>query len=133
MIVTTLEILGADAVSRIRALLDAAEWENGKANVAPGVKKNLQARPSPAVAECQQMILAALKSSEVFGATVLPAQTTVPILSRYETGMSYGRHVDGPIMGGTLRTDLAMTLFLSDPKSYEGGELEIDDSPAMKL
>ena len=30
--------------------------------------------------------------------------------------------------GSYVRTDLAATLFLSDPSSYEGGELEIEDT-----
>src|SRR3546814_7740904 len=43
--------------------------------------------------------------------------------------MSYGPHVDNALMGEAPQTriDLAYTLFLSDPDSYEGGELEIDE------
>lgn len=40
--------------------------------------------------------------------------------------MAYGRHVDNPVIdGGRIRSDIAMTLFLSEPESYDGGELEI--------
>jgi PKHD-type hydroxylase len=47
------------------------------------------------------------------------------LISRYRPGMSYGLHVDEPLMGKDRsdRTDLALTLFLSDPLSYQGGEL----------
>ncbi|MDF3073721.1 MAG: PKHD-type hydroxylase, partial [Alphaproteobacteria bacterium] len=38
----------------------------------------------------------------------------------------YGNHVDEAIMNG-MRMDLAFTLFLSDPESYDGGELVIDN------
>jgi len=38
--------------------------------------------------------------------------------------MDYGGHVDGALMGN-VRTDLAMTLFLSPPASYQGGELVV--------
>src|SRR3546814_11787244 len=43
--------------------------------------------------------------------------------------MSYGPHVDNALMGDAPQTriDLAFTLFLSDPDSYEGGELEIEE------
>ena len=41
--------------------------------------------------------------------------------------MTYGTHVDDAIMGG-VRTDLSFTLFLSDPESYQGGALVIDDA-----
>ncbi len=43
--------------------------------------------------------------------------------------MQYGTHYDNPFMGngsGAPRTKLALTLFLSDPASYEGGELVIE-------
>jgi PKHD-type hydroxylase len=39
--------------------------------------------------------------------------------------MAYGTHVDNPMMG-MMRTDVSFTLFLSDPESYEGGELIIE-------
>jgi PKHD-type hydroxylase len=39
--------------------------------------------------------------------------------------------VDDAIMGG-LRTDLSFTLFLSDPATYEGGALEIEDNFAPR-
>jgi PKHD-type hydroxylase len=42
--------------------------------------------------------------------------------------MHYGAHVDDALMEG-MRTDVAFTLFLSEPASYAGGELAIE-SPA---
>jgi PKHD-type hydroxylase len=41
--------------------------------------------------------------------------------------MSYGNHVDDPIMGeGDLyRSDISVTIFLSGPDDYDGGELVI--------
>ena len=39
--------------------------------------------------------------------------------------MQYGAHMDNAIMGD-MRVDLSLTLFLSDPSEYEGGELVID-------
>jgi PKHD-type hydroxylase len=53
-----------------------------------------------------------------------------PILfSRYTAGMGYGWHVDNALMGETPQTriDLAFTLFLTEPETYEGGDLEIDE------
>jgi PKHD-type hydroxylase len=42
--------------------------------------------------------------------------------------MSYGSHIDNAFMGedNRLRSDLSFTLFLSDPTTYEGGELVIE-------
>jgi PKHD-type hydroxylase len=55
----------------------------------------------------------------------MPLKTAAPYYARYTTGMSYGAHVDDPVMGqGELyRSDLSVTLFLADPDSYDGGEL----------
>lgn len=42
--------------------------------------------------------------------------------------MHYGRHIDDPVMGtinARYRSDVAVTVFLSEPNSYEGGELTI--------
>src|SRR5262249_15227790 len=49
-----------------------------------------------------------------------------PLYNRYDVGMSYGDHVDTPVLnGGRMRADLSFTIFLSEPASYEGGELTI--------
>jgi PKHD-type hydroxylase len=44
--------------------------------------------------------------------------------------MRYGGHFDNPIMFSRdcepLRTDLSMTVFLSNPDDYDGGDLELD-------
>jgi PKHD-type hydroxylase len=57
------------------------------------------------------------------------------LVSRFRPGMSYGTHVDAAIMDGQ-RTDLSFTLFLSDPDSYDGGELVLEENEgdtAIKL
>jgi PKHD-type hydroxylase len=58
---------------------------------------------------------------------VRPKKLTPLIFARYGPGETYGSHVDDAIMQG-LRTDVSFTLFLSEPDSYEGGELVIDSS-----
>jgi len=45
-----------------------------------------------------------------------------PLFSRYENGMHYGEHTDNAVMTN-VRTDLALTVFLSPPGDYDGGEL----------
>jgi len=46
-------------------------------------------------------------------------------IASYKDGGHYGWHVDMATMNG-LRTDLSFTLFLTEPDSYEGGELQMD-------
>src|SRR3546814_15996384 len=77
----------------------------------------------------QAMVADALAANRFFAMAAMP-RTMRPILfSRYTAGMSYGPHVDNALMGDAPQTriDLAFTLFLSDPDSYEGGELEIEE------
>ena len=64
---------------------------------------------------------------EVFVAAARPKRLVRLLISRYEPGMTYGTHVDDAMIDG-VRTDLSFTLFLSDPASYEGGELVVEDS-----
>ena len=49
------------------------------------------------------------------------------MFSRYEPGMEYGTHVDNAVMSGRppVRSDVSLTLFLSEPDTYDGGELTI--------
>ena len=51
----------------------------------------------------------------------------------YENDGHYGSHIDGavrPVTGTPyhVRTDLSATVFLSDPGTYQGGELVIEDT-----
>jgi PKHD-type hydroxylase len=57
----------------------------------------------------------------------MPLKVAAPYYARYTTGMSYGSHVDDPVMGeGDLyRSDISVTIFLSGPDDYDGGELVI--------
>jgi PKHD-type hydroxylase len=51
-----------------------------------------------------------------------------PMITRYRPGMKYGAHADAAFIqlpGASLRSDLSCTVFLNDPGSYEGGELNI--------
>ena len=60
-------------------------------------------------------------------AAALPKSLRHPTINRYEPGMFYGQHLDSPLMRGsvTTRSDLSVTVFLSHPAEYEGGELSI--------
>jgi PKHD-type hydroxylase len=93
------------------------------------IKHNLQAPQEEGVtSEPEKAVLAAFDRHEDFQAFALPQRMTRPMFSRYEPGMHYGPHVDSTFMGGLsgVRSDLAMTLFLSPPSTYDGGELIIE-------
>jgi PKHD-type hydroxylase len=77
--------------------------------------------------------LRALERSALFVSAALPRHVYPPLFNRYESGMSFGAHVDNAVrqIPGTphrLRTDLSATLFLNEPDEYDGGELVIEDT-----
>ena len=125
-----LSVLEPSEVDRILGELARQPFLDGRLTAlggARGVKNNLQLdRAGTAATGIDQLVLSALRRNETFQAFAFPRRVMPPIFNRYEPGMEYGAHVDGGIMptaGEPMRTDLAITLFLSPPDSYEGGEL----------
>jgi PKHD-type hydroxylase len=74
-----------------------------------------------------RIVLDALDRNETFNRVAMPRQALAPFVSRCRPGMEHGLHFDNAFSGGLhrLRKDIALTLFLSDPASYDGGELTI--------
>ncbi|WDI31076.1 Fe2+-dependent dioxygenase [Hyphococcus flavus] len=114
----------------VSAVGDPALWRDGKETAKGGaksVKSNTQAAASaPPVKGSVSKILDTLRAHPVFQAAAQPADFIRPTINRYSPGMSYGDHVDAPYINN-LRTDLSFTLFLTDPDTYAGGELVIDN------
>jgi PKHD-type hydroxylase len=124
-------LLDREQAEQIVAVLEKARFVDGKATArgqAGDVKFNLQTDRGDESLEPLDFILrGALARHDGFQAFTHPKAIQIPIYSRYEPGMTYGPHVDRAIMGelARVRTDLSMTLFLSAPESYDGGELTI--------
>jgi PKHD-type hydroxylase len=77
--------------------------------------------------ELDNLVMDALRRNREFQHVAFPRTIQRPLFSRYTTGMDYGFHVDDALMGrgGKIRSDLSVTVFLSNPDDYEGGELEM--------
>jgi len=150
MILCIPNVLPPEVLGKLRTLLDRAGYGDGTATAgwhARGVKRNAQADPlDPLAREAGALAAAALEGNEVFRAAALPRRLRPPLFARYVPGGEYGAHVDDPLMGGgapsdpraeaPLRGDVAVTLFLSAPGDYEGGELVIETTAgemAIKL
>ena len=80
--------------------------------------------------EASRIVLEAFTRSRPFQDFAMPKNVAPPLLSCYEPGMKYGPHADMAFMvvmrDGSpvrMRSDLSATVFLNDPRSYEGGEL----------
>ena len=139
MLVRIPQVLNAEQLAMLREQLDHAgdAWMDGRVTAgysgAP-VKFNQQIdERSEAAAQCQHLVLSALERNPLFISAVLPNIVYPPMFNRYSEGMTFGLHVDGgvrlhPHNGRKLRTDVSATLFLSDPASYDGGELQIEDT-----
>jgi PKHD-type hydroxylase len=137
MITTIPSILSADRVEAIRARLQGASWEDGRATAghqSAQVKSNLQLpQYDPITREIGDEIVRALERSAPFVSSALPRHVYPPLFNRFENGMTFGAHIDNAVrqVPGTphrLRTDLSATLFLTSPEEYDGGELLIEDT-----
>jgi len=128
-------VLSKDEVRQFRDYLDRADWRDGGAtagSMAHRVKANEQLDDSTELAvSLGNHVLRSLGAHPLFVSAALPRKIYPPKFNRYTNGGNYGTHIDSAVMQlpGThlnLRSDLAATLFLSEPADYDGGELEID-------
>jgi PKHD-type hydroxylase len=123
-------LLTESEVARLVALSQGMRFVDGRAsNTGFSQKQNLQADTGDAAyAESVKIVSDAFNRSREFRDFAFPRRFAPPLLARYEPGMKYGPHADAafiPLPGGPLRSDLSCTVFLNDPRSYEGGELVI--------
>jgi PKHD-type hydroxylase len=137
MLVKIPALLSKAEVTHCRSILEAADWVDGKITAgyqSARNKNNIQlAEHSEAANQLGDIILAALANSNLFMSAALPLKIFPPLFNCYQGGHSFGVHVDNAIrqVKGTaikVRTDLSMTLFLSEPDEYDGGELVIEDT-----
>ncbi len=137
MLIRIPDVLTPAQVAEARALLDAADWVDGKVTAghqSAKAKDNMQLpEASPAARKLGTMVLEALGKNPVFLSAALPLHVFPPLFNRYTGGQSFGTHVDNAIRqdlatGRRIRTDLSATLFLTGPDEYDGGELCIEDT-----
>lgn len=130
-------VLTAAQVAQCRQALGEIEWVDGRVtagHLSVPVKHNEQiSEDHPVGRRLGHMLLDALERNPLFMSGALPAKIVPPLFNRYGEGQAYGPHIDGsvrPVHGSSqrVRTDLAATLFLSEPQEYDGGELVIDDT-----
>jgi len=145
MLIVIENLLSAGEVANFRTRLAAGHWQNGAGTAgsrSAAVKQNLQLpRTDTAAQELGERILTKLGNHPEFISASLAEKIWPPVFNLYQNGGHYGTHSDAALMrlpeaGLTLRSDLSATIFLSDPASYEGGELLIEESygaQAVKL
>jgi PKHD-type hydroxylase len=130
------DVLTKHDVADFRRIMDDESWEDGRSTAgaqSAEVKQNEQLSPDGATArKLGERILVALTANPLFISAAVPLRIFPPLFNRYRPGQFFGDHVDNCVRGDRLtglriRTDLSVTLFLSDPEEYDGGELIVED------
>jgi PKHD-type hydroxylase len=139
MLICAPNVLSKDDVADFRRIMDAADWEDGRSTAGAQsalVKKNQQLPPDSEVSrKLGNRVVSALTANPRFISAAIPLHIFPPLFNRYAAanGHHFGVHVDNAVRGDRLtglriRTDLSVTLFLSEPDEYEGGELIVEDN-----
>lgn len=132
MLLRISSVLTRDQLDTVRQLLADAAFVGGKLSAgaaAKRVKHNEELdRRAQQMEILNNIVMGGLVRHPTYRAGALPLHVAAPFYARYTPGMSYGDHLDDPIMGtdGVLyRSDIAITVFLNEPEKYDGGELVI--------
>ncbi len=132
MLIEIPDLLNAAQLAKLHELLADARFVDGRHTAgmaAARVKRNEELDLDPQRLQLlYRILMSSVGHNAVFRSFALPNQVADFIFARYQSGMRYGDHVDDPIMGGPgpkFRSDVSMTVFLSPPEDYDGGELVI--------
>jgi PKHD-type hydroxylase len=124
-----LKLLTDAEVAECRKIAANAPFVDGRiTNPHNKTKINEQLHDAQAYQKSSQLLLNAFGRSEEFREFAFPVAIAPPLITRYHPGMRYGAHADAAFinLGNTqIRSDLSCTIFLNEPKDYEGGELHI--------
>ncbi len=130
MLLLIKNVLDTQRVKEVQELLATGEFVDGRFSAgteAAKVKYNQELSPnSPLHRRLNTMVMSPLVQHAEYQAAVMPLRVATAFYARYLPGMTYGFHVDDPVMGpmsGRYRTDVSTTVFLND--DYEGGEIVI--------
>ena len=133
-------LLSPEQCDTIIANLNGVNWDDG---VSPSlayqekIKRNLEIPMGVDAFADEQMnkIIETFMGCQFFLTRTIPKHLGRPRFNLYREGGEYKKHADSAFMGQDpeLRTDLSITLFLSDPDTYEGGELELEFASGARM
>ncbi|MGK0171554.1 MAG: PKHD-type hydroxylase [Gammaproteobacteria bacterium] len=136
------QVLLPDELKQVLEIVQSGTFVDGSSTAgarATRVKNNLQMQQTPEQqSQLDKLLLTAMTRSSNFRRIALPRRLRSMVISRYQPGMRYGMHTDNAMMDpkSPFRTDLSLTLFLSEPDTYDGGELVVrvgSSEAAIKL
>ena len=124
-----LQILTEAEIAECRRIAAAAPFVHGRiTNPHNKAKDNEQLHDAGAHQKSSELLRTAMLRSAEFMEFAFPIALAPPLMTRYKPGMKYGAHADAAFIqlpGATIRSDLSCTIFLNDPKDYDGGELNV--------
>jgi PKHD-type hydroxylase len=131
----TFDLLQGDELMNVIGALGSIKYQDGRDTAfgqAKAVKDNLEIDNSdPAMQELTDFMASKILTNPNTYWLLFPRTISRPIVSKTANGGRYGTHVDASqmtdIYGLQMRTDISFTIFLSDPDSYDGGELSIQN------
>ncbi|MCK5382854.1 MAG: Fe2+-dependent dioxygenase [Gammaproteobacteria bacterium] len=128
-------ILDQNQLATARKLIAAGKFSDGSSSAgmaARRVKHNEELILNQThMSDLNNLVMNSLVNHPVYRSAALPLRIAAPYYAHYTKGMSYGEHVDDPIMGQgseLYRSDISITIFLNSPDDYDGGELVIQTS-----
>ena len=128
-------ILDQNQLTAAHQLIAAGKYSDGSSSAgmaARRVKHNEELTLTQAhMNDLNNLVMNSLVNHPVYRSAALPLRIAAPYYAHYTEGMSYGEHVDDPIMGQgseLYRSDISITIFLNSPADYDGGELVIQTS-----
>ncbi len=125
-------VLNQPQLDKLHGVAEQARFVDGRHSAgmaARRVKINQELELPPEGTQLvNRILMSSLGHNPRFRSFALPHRMADFIVARYRPGMTYGDHVDDPIMGSNgprFRSDVSMTVFLNPPESYDGGELVV--------
>ena len=129
MNVPGLQILTDAEVAECRKIAASTPFVDGRiTNPHNTTKQNEQLHDASAYQKSSQLLLRRSAGARSFASSPSRSMIAPPLITRYKPGMKYGAHADAAFIqlpGATIRSDLSCTIFLNDPKDYDGGGLHI--------
>jgi PKHD-type hydroxylase len=124
-----LPILTDAEIAECRRIAAATPFIDGRITNPHNVaKQNEQLHDPAAYQKSSEILKQAMTRTPEFIEFAFPVAMAPPMMTRYKPGMKYGAHADAAFIqlpGATIRSDLSCTIFLNDPKDYDGGELQL--------
>jgi len=128
----TCPLINNEEIETLKTNLDFKNnsWEDGKktaGSFASKVKNNLQLDRNSSVSKKNtDFIVKKILNNALIKSFALPKIIHGVMFTKSLRGMKYGRHIDNAFMSSG-RSDLSFTIFLSNKKDYEGGDLIVEN------